>query len=329
MTRIRPTRLGVEALIFFTLLLVGWLATPYSNLFFLLLAFFACLMGLGVLWALGNLRGVGGRVEDFAPQPARQPILAGFVLDPGRRPKEQVEVVLELDDGEGTQRARVGAVAVLEHRTALEGVLPPLPRGIHRIRSAWVRSSFPFGGVLVQRRIPAPERIVVHPAPLELRRGAPRSLVLAELGERLVTAGARVQPSGLREFRQGDEARRVHWRASARRGSLVVLEWDGEAEEALEVVLDRRADRKPFERALSVLAALGLRAQELGETLHLCSQGVDLAFGEGGRPIRELLHWLAEAEPLAPEDPPPPPCSPAALRLPFTRDLEPEARRAT
>ncbi|HEX6312261.1 MAG TPA: DUF58 domain-containing protein, partial [Acidimicrobiia bacterium] len=48
------------------------------------------------------------------------------------------------------------------------------------------------------------------------------------------------------------------WRASARRGSLVACEWEGESGAGLEVVLDRRTSPERLEEALSVAAAIVL-----------------------------------------------------------------------
>ena len=61
-------------------------------------------------------------------------------------------------------------------------------------------------------------------------------------------AGARPVP--------GDSLRAVHWRATARRGRLVVREWEAAGGQGLEVVLDRRCAPAELEEALEALSAL-------------------------------------------------------------------------
>jgi uncharacterized protein (DUF58 family) len=66
---------------------------------------------------------------------------------------------------------------------------------------------------------------------------------------------------GLREYREGDDPRRIHWRTTARRGVRTYLEWRAEAGREVVVVLGRGetaspdADRR-FERAVSVAATV-------------------------------------------------------------------------
>ena len=125
-----------------------------------------------------------------------------------------------------------------------------------------------------------------------------------------------LQPSGLRDHREGDSLRSVHWRASARRGKLVVLEWEGGGGEGLEVVLDRRCSSEILEEALSDLSALVLYAREAKEVLAIRSQDLNVTFGEGHEPFDRALYFMAEAQPIAADGQAPPSTSPTVLRLP-------------
>jgi uncharacterized protein (DUF58 family) len=109
----------------------------------------------------------------------------------------------------------------------------------------------------------------------------------------------------------------VAWKASARRGSFVIKEWEGGSGAGHEALLDRRTDPESLEQALSLLSALSLAAKEQKDLLTLHTQGLSATFGRQRRPWRELLTFLARAEALPDDAPAPPAVSPAVLRLPW------------
>jgi len=305
---LRPTSLGIKAALFYLLLLGAFAATPYSNLFFLLLAFLTILGLLAVVWTHGNLAGATAHLEPVEPGPAGTGAPLRAIVEAGRRLRVAAQVELELENG-----VRVALSAGLLHgATTVTGRLPALDRGVHRIRRRSLASVWPLGLLRARRPVSGPDEIVVFPAPAVLDESAGGGL-----GE-LAGAGAdgSMQPSTLREYRTGDDRRRIHWRASARRLSLVVQEWEGGAGAGAEVVLDRRASDERFERALSLLSALALTAQESKEPLTLHTQGLSASFGGAHRPVPELLRFLAEVQPLPADAPPPPAVGPAVPRLP-------------
>lgn len=94
-------------------------------------------------------------------------------------------------------------------------------------------------------------RVLVAPAPappvpLRLEGGSPD-------GDGAMRVGLDVR--GVREWRPGDPARHVHWRASARTGELRVLERGEPSHGALGVFFVGRAGDSRFESVLAVAAA--------------------------------------------------------------------------
>ncbi len=310
-----PTGLGVKALLFYGVLGGAFLAAPYSNLYFLLLAFLTVLGVLGYFWTWRNLAGVTGRIPDIEPHPAGAPVPWRVEVRAGRRARFGLRARMVLS-GHGPVYA---AAQVLEGSSAIRGALPPLPRGVYRVERADLGSNSPLGLFGVRRGIPGPDAVVVYPSPAaapELRRGAAG---LADLLGNGFSGEGFLQPSSLREYRPGDDPRRIHHKASARRGAFVIKEFEGGAGNGIEVVLDRRTDPASLEHALSLLAAVALAAREGKEVVELKSQGFAGTFGPGHRPFRELLTFLAAAEPLPAGGPAPPPASPAVPRLPARR----------
>ena len=195
----------------------------------------------------------------------------------------------------------------------VSGELPPLSRGVYPVQRARVVSSWPFG--IFRARVPlaAQGHIVVYPAPLGADGGGGAGEGDASAA---VPVDGMIQPSGLREFRPGDDPRRIHWKASARKRGLVLLEWEGGTGSGPEVVLDRRAPSDAFEHGLRLLAGLALKAKDGKEPLKLHAQGLEATFGPGHRPWDELFEYLAEVQPLDAGGPPPPPAGGHAVRLP-------------
>lgn len=307
----RPTGLGVKAAFFYLLLVAAYFAAPYANLFFLLLVFLTLLGVADVLAARRNLAGADGRVEEGEPMPSGAGGSLLALVDAGpRRWALGVEVVLE---GAEPLRAALGEAA---GEARLRVPVPPLARGVYPVREARLVSTWPLGLWKARRAVPAPKELVVYPAPAALATSRGAGGGVGELYDRLGAAQGFLQPSELREYRPGDELRLVHWKASARRGALVIKEWEGGTGSGHEVLLDRRAKGEELEEALSAISALALAAKDQKEVLTVHSQDLSATFGGSHRPWRELFRFLALASPLPADGPPPPTVSPAVLRLP-------------
>ncbi|MEM9380216.1 MAG: DUF58 domain-containing protein [Planctomycetota bacterium] len=308
------THFGVKALLFYAAIVGAYYAAPYVNLFFLLLAFLSIQWCLTTLWTWRNVRRISAEIGDPPPVAAGSPArIEGAVLAE-ERTRFDLEVTLELETGERAS----GRVPVLRENATIEIEIPALPRGVHRVVSTTLGSTYPLGLLRFRRPVAGPAEIVVHPCPAAIADSASRTaedLVRELMGSSMHGAGD-LQPSGLREHRDGDALRSVHWRASARRGRLVVREWEGGLEQGLEVVPPRRCSEDELEEALSELAAIVVVARESKEVLGLRTQGSSATFGEGHEPWSSALRLLAEARPLPETAPGPPAASPSVLRLP-------------
>ncbi len=309
---VRLTRFGIKAAVFYTAIVTTYFAAPYSNLFFLLLAFLTLQWIVCAVGTHRNFAGISAELRQPEPVPAgAAAAVRARIVAPGRA---RFGIVVELELADGTRAS--AQVAVVDGEAELAVPLGTLPRGVHALRRATVSSTFPFGLLVARRTLAADVDVVVFPRPAELVDARSRAEALAEmLGERASGPGV-LQPAGLRDHRTGEELRGVHWRASARRGSLVVREWEGGGGEGLEVVIDRRCDEATLERALAVASAMVALARENKELLAIASQGLDATYGDGHEPWARALRFLAGAGALDAQGPPPPPKSPGVTRLP-------------
>jgi uncharacterized protein (DUF58 family) len=110
-------------------------------------------------------------------------------------------------------------------------------------------------------RVPAP--VVVHPplhdAPL---RSAGRQV---DGSDGTLVAAPGVEVLGVRDWRSGDDPRRVHWRSTARTGRLTLLERGDVVTTALRLVLVGSDGAPGFEEAVSAAASTCERAMRAGQ----------------------------------------------------------------
>lgn len=165
-------------------------------------------------------------------------------------------------------------------------------RGWKRFRPALVTSRFPLGLFSVTYETAAPAETLVWP-----REGKATAALVARLKGAAPSTGRAVAPRagldhfhGLREFRDGDDPRRIHWRTTAKRNQRTLMEWREEQTRRVTVVLGRGPGRGPdadrrFDRAVSVAATV-LRAAKrsrLPASLVLGTEGE----ARGGTDVRD------------------------------------------
>lgn len=182
-------------------------------------------------------------------------------------------------------------------------------RGAYPIGPLTVRQPDLFGLTTVCHRLPGEDQLIVLPrierlADTEPAAGAvpgegPAVRMVATRGEEDVTT---------RPYREGDDLRRVHWPATAHRGTLMVREEEHPATRRAVLALDARRSAMggdDLEWAVSALASVAVLLHGRGFTLHLHLPG---APAQEALPLHTVLRRLAvldvvdaELAPLRPE----------------------------
>ncbi|MFM2090059.1 MAG: hypothetical protein RLZZ127_548 [Planctomycetota bacterium] len=189
----------------------------------------------------------------------------------------------------GLERPRPVAVALHFPKRGRQMLAPPL-----------VACRLPFG--LVEAVAPAGPagEVLVLPAPGRLREDLARQ-VTSHLAASAADGGADDEPDRLRPYRSGDPPRAVHWRASARAGSLLVCQRRGGAGRICHVRVDPAPppggdrDGRRHDRLCSAAAAVVEHLAGLGWSVHLAGPGLHPCSGD----LRRLLASLALAEPAS------------------------------
>lgn len=130
-----------------------------------------------------------------------------------------------------------GNMARLDYR------LTPPRRGIFEIGPLSVEATDPFGLVSGAVDLAGTHGLVVTPR-VELLPGSGISIDAGDGASRIVQRSAHGSEDDLmtREYRRGDALRRVHWRASARHGELMVRQEEPRNRPEARIILDTRID---------------------------------------------------------------------------------------
>ena len=179
-------------------------------------------------------------------------------------------------------------------------------RGRYPVGPLVVRLTDPFGLCELNRSFPSVDRLTVIPQVVALPTvrlageyagtGESRARSVAVHGE---------DDAATREYRRGDDLRRVHWRSTARTGELMVRREEQPWESRATVVLDTRlaghrgeGPTASFEWAVSATASIAVHLRQAGYKLRLVTgSGVDVDATEaGGEGV--LLDTLADVKPV-------------------------------
>ncbi|MEI7779689.1 MAG: DUF58 domain-containing protein [Actinomycetes bacterium] len=185
--------------------------------------------------------------------------------------------------------------------------LAPQARGHRTIGPLRIRVVDTFGLVSLDHSFAAVDRIVVQPR-VESLRTTDRTGRWAGGGDAvaraIVAAGADdVVP---RDYRVGDELRRVHWRATARTGELMVRREEQPWRTRASLLIDTRATANvgtgigaSFEWLISATASIAIELMHRGYVVEVSDHSGKLIVGPlepGAAAIAQLLDQLAELE---------------------------------
>jgi uncharacterized protein (DUF58 family) len=301
---LRPTRAGWA---FFALTFgVGFAAlNTGNNLLYLVLALMLAFLVLSGLLSESALRGIQVRRRLPAEAVAERGARVGLEIGNQQRRAAAMAVVVEdrISELGSPDRAagRTFALRVAPGASELRSYeLRPERRGRLTFHGFVVSTRFPFGLFSKALRIEAPASLQIYPAidpiPAPPRREDPRRGGESRARE---IAGQSPLASGLRDYAPGDPRRRVDWRASLRRGSLLVRELESECEDEARVQL-RTAGELPgegFERRVRRAASEIVAHLQAGRRVALRTDEHAFAAGGDASHRARLLGFLAEVAP--------------------------------
>jgi uncharacterized protein (DUF58 family) len=191
-----------------------------------------------------------------------------------------------------------------------QGVPVTFPRrGVYRQDTFRIVTRFPFGFLQKARRLEMKKEVLVYPS-VETVADFQEIFAGIEGALESMAKGRGQDLYALRDYVPNDSVRHVHWKASARLGSLMVREFTLEEDYRVLLVLDPHLPpdavvpsspeirNQRFERAITLCAGLAWHFYERGTQLQFRSPGLETPLGAAEENIFPILEHLAKVQPL-------------------------------
>lgn len=300
---LRPTRAGWA---FFALTLgVGLSAlNTGNNLMYMVLALLLSFLVLSGVLSESALRGIRIRrrppSEIFAERAAQ--VVIEITNDQRRVPAFAVVVedLVGPDVDAAVPAGRAFALRIGPGETEIRSyALTAERRGRLRFAGMRIATRFPFGLFSKAMVVEDVRATLVYPA-LEPVAFPPPSGATHRGGETSTgRGGSSPETGGLRGYATGDPFRRVHWRATLRRGALLVRDQEQErsADHVVRLRTTGAAEGPAFESAVRRATSEVVAHLAEGFRVGLRTEATTYPAGQGPRHRRELLTFLATVGP--------------------------------
>lgn len=151
-------------------------------------------------------------------------------------------------------------------------------RGVYYAGAFDITAIDPLGVVSFTQRVPGDDELVVYPSPHRIQglslSGSER-YGWQEFSS-TVLRGSSVDPDGVRKYAPGDPLRRIHWRQTARTGTLSVIEFEESQSINMVIALDLlrgtevgEGSETTLEYAVRVAASVAQQAIQQGASVRL------------------------------------------------------------
>jgi uncharacterized protein (DUF58 family) len=309
---LRPTRAGW---LFFAITLgVGFAAlNTGNNLMYLVLSLMLGFLLLSGVLSESSLRGI--RVRRQLPRELYAEFENKIVLEISNNQRRVAAFAVVVEDRravierDASARPRAFALRIGAGETVRRVYgFRPERRGPIEFKEFRVFTRFPFGLFSKSLTLPAAQNALVYPA-IEPVQGLQNFGSPRDAGERIAApSGSGADAIGLRDYVAGDHVRRIHWRASMRRRTLLVREVESEHEAEVEVQLRTRGAQPgdTFERRVGWVASEVAALLDAGTRVALRTDDSLIDAGSGARHRARLLSYLAIVQPGTGGAPTPP-----------------------
>lgn len=180
----------------------------------------------------------------------------------------------------------------------------PNKRGMTQFTGVIVRTRYPFGLFEKWRVLTLADGLLVFPSLATAGSGAQQT---PDRGSEIVAerAGMGSERGDLRDYREGDAVRDIHWRRTASLGRMVVRQRLREQAKKITIHIDERAPsegenpvwRESFESAIRDAARQAARASEEGAAIEVRAKHSHSPLVLPGQPPDEAWRFLALLEP--------------------------------
>ena len=291
-----------------------------NNLLFLILASLIAIVLMSGILSSVTLSGIEMRLALPEHIFAGQPVRALVELHNEKLTLPSFSLRVEAAHEKGTSAAAMFETPVyfpyLPKQERVQQIVPLTfaRRGVYRQEAFRIVTRFPFGFLQKARRLNLKTEALVYPS-VEPTAEYMEVLPVIQGALESLSKGRGQDLYALRDYVSTDSARHVHWKATARSGSLMVREFTREEDSRVMIVLDPHftADETSnlksqfsalddhFERAVSICANLAWHFYQGNSLLQFRSAGIVTPLAPADEIIFTILRHLAVAQPLPPD----------------------------
>jgi len=310
------TREGVVYLVIIGLISIAALNTGNNLLFLILASLLGAILVSGILSqiVLSDLE-----LDFVLPDHvfAEQPMISRLTVSNLKRVFPSFSITVTARDAEGKKRKKSAGpsprqildapvyVPYIPHRSSVtQHVEITFPRrGRYTQEGFRVSSKFPFGFVRKSHEVPTKQEILVLP---NIQPTEEFYEILPMIGGEIESLfkGRGNDLYAIRDYQEGDSARHVDWKASAKAQAVKVREFTREDERRLMLVFDARLPHAEsnqlalFEKAVTFCACLAWHFYEIDAHLQFMTDGFETILAPSAEVIYPTLEALALIEPI-------------------------------
>jgi len=292
--------------VFFVIYLIAW--NRGLELLYVIAELSLATLALSLIAPYFNLLGIRASIKHprYSNQAQRIPITielstAGFF------DKYLLEVWLQTPFSTNTNH--MFFVKSLHKKLIMESELPSNLRGVHQIGPLHIQTGFPLG-LKVFKKIfeDTKSEIVILPSPLKVKKFpfATDESSMLHGDNKSKRKGGHDEFISLREYKQGDSPRHIHWPVSAKKGELIVREYQDILPSNLIIILDLNKDfnrgiaqESTLEYAVTIAVSLAIYGLNKGYSVSLfgsAQEEIKLLDIKGAHNHMAILKTLAYAD---------------------------------
>ncbi len=175
-------------------------------------------------------------------------------------------------------------------------------RGVYPVEGFDIRTSFPFGFFSRRRNLETQGRILVYPALSDLKSLFflyPHLQGMDELNQR----GFGSSLFNIRQYQDGDSARHVDWKSTAKLNHLMVKDFAREEQSVMNLFFSSYLPERSafaleqFEKVLSYLTSLADYYWKQGKSFRFVSENYEVRVSDRRSDFDELMRYLACVQP--------------------------------
>ena len=272
-----------------------------NNLLYLIFGLLLSLITVSGILSELTLRGLEAEVDSPDEIFAKRSTFVRTRLRNTKRRLASFSVEVELaweDERAASQRPAYFLVLAPGAQAEANLELRMAHRGAHTTWGVRIATRFPFGFFRKSRIFPEARTLTAFPALVPVE---PPPMPPGEAGveSHAPRAGRGDEYYGLRDMRSGDDLRDIYWKVSARRGQLVVREYEEPVRRHVTLCVPNLATAERYEameeveRVLEEAASLAVLLAGSGSNVGLATMDEILEPASGPRHLSSLLHRLA------------------------------------